>query len=226
MRMIPKEWLDGNADRLILHWTAGAYGASANDKAHYHFLADGSGKPVRGDWDVSDNHYTGDGRYAAHTYSLNTRSIGLSACCMAGAVEGGNHGSYPMTEGIYKDMIRMAADLCEHYGLDPDNRRQVLTHAEVTSVYGKDQGGKWDIAELSFARGLSSRDVFAKIRADIIAELKRPSETVGVYVDGAKVDDGMIVNGRTYVPARAVAEALGAKVSWDGSERRVDITSP
>ena len=33
-----------------------------------------------------------------------------------------------------------------------------------------------------------------------------------------------IVNGRTLVPARAVAESFGAKVDWDGSTRTVTIT--
>jgi len=33
-----------------------------------------------------------------------------------------------------------------------------------------------------------------------------------------------IVNGRTLVPARAVAESFGAKVDWDGNTRTVIIT--
>jgi hypothetical protein len=38
--------------------------------------------------------------------------------------------------------------------------------------------------------------------------------------------DGVLVyNGRTYVPARFVAEQLGANVTWDGNTRTVNITS-
>ncbi len=33
----------------------------------------------------------------------------------------------------------------------------------------------------------------------------------------------VIVNGRTYLPVRAIAEAMGALVLWDGSDRRVEI---
>lgn len=35
----------------------------------------------------------------------------------------------------------------------------------------------------------------------------------------------IIINGRTLVPARALAESLGAKVEWDGSANSVIVTS-
>ncbi|MCK9602202.1 MAG: copper amine oxidase N-terminal domain-containing protein, partial [Sphaerochaeta sp.] len=34
-----------------------------------------------------------------------------------------------------------------------------------------------------------------------------------------------IINGRTLVPARPLAEALGAKVTWDPETRSVKVTS-
>ena len=34
----------------------------------------------------------------------------------------------------------------------------------------------------------------------------------------------IIVGGRTYLPLRAVAEAMDAKVNWNGDERIVEIT--
>lgn len=46
---------------------------------------------------------------------------------------------------------------------------------------------------------------------------------VDVYVDGVKVSDGVLDNGVTYTPSRAVAEALGATVTWDKANLRVDI---
>ena len=43
------------------------------------------------------------------------------------------------------------------------------------------------------------------------------SETVRVYVNGNRVDtDAVIINDRTYIPLRAVSEAMGAQVGWDG----------
>ncbi|TCN01163.1 flagellar protein FlgJ [Paenibacillus sp. BK033] len=51
-------------------------------------------------------------------------------------------------------------------------------------------------------------------------------EPITVYVNGKKIDDGLYDDskGITYVPVRTLAEALGAKVQWNGQEKRVDLT--
>ena len=56
----------------------------------------------------------------------------------------------------------------------------------------------------------------------IIAEA---SNDVKVYVNGKRVEEDVILsNDRTYIPLRAVSEALGAQVSWDGTSRSAMIT--
>ncbi len=46
-----------------------------------------------------------------------------------------------------------------------------------------------------------------------------------VKVNGtALAEKGYVEKGVTYVPVRAVAEALGAKVKWDGAAKTVEIT--
>jgi len=46
-----------------------------------------------------------------------------------------------------------------------------------------------------------------------------------IFVDGSQLEsDATIINDRVYVPARAVSEALGAKVEWDGEKRIVNIS--
>ncbi|CAH1054030.1 N-acetylmuramoyl-L-alanine amidase [Paenibacillus pseudetheri] len=47
---------------------------------------------------------------------------------------------------------------------------------------------------------------------------------VTVKVNGKKVADGVLDNGTTYTPARAVAEALGATVVYDAVTKTVNIT--
>lgn len=47
---------------------------------------------------------------------------------------------------------------------------------------------------------------------------------VNVVVDGKKVGDGYLDAGTTYTPARLVAEALGAVVTWDAKTKTVNIT--
>lgn len=57
---------------------------------------------------------------------------------------------------------------------------------------------------------------------------------VSVFMDGNELEmtdvngnpvDAFVYDGTTYLPARAISEANGNTVSWDGEEGRVDITS-
>ena len=47
---------------------------------------------------------------------------------------------------------------------------------------------------------------------------------VRVYVNGMRVNEDVILqNDRTYVPLRAVSEAMGAQVDWDGNTSSASI---
>lgn len=46
-----------------------------------------------------------------------------------------------------------------------------------------------------------------------------------IFVNGEElISDAKIINDRVYLPARAVSEALGAEVAWDGANRTVSVT--
>lgn len=65
--------------------------------------------------------------------------------------------------------------------------------------------------------------------AEVFALKKKAAPTpsvvpVNVVVNGKKIADGKLEAGVTYVPVRAVAEALGASVTWDGASMTVTIT--
>lgn len=46
-----------------------------------------------------------------------------------------------------------------------------------------------------------------------------------IFVNGSKLDtEATIINDKVYVPVRAVSEALGAEVGWDGGKRVVNIS--
>ena len=56
---------------------------------------------------------------------------------------------------------------------------------------------------------------------------KLKGEKYRTYIDGKKVDfdvDPIVVNGRTLVPFRKIAEELGAEVKWVGPEKKVIMT--
>lgn len=145
--LIPPDWMpNAKAVRIVCHWTAGAHTANETDREHYHILIEGSGKLVRGDHTIADNDSTGDGDYAAHTASLNTGSIGVSLCAMAGATESPfSAGKYPITDAQWQILPQVVAELCAAYSI-PVTRETVLSHGEVQPTLGVIQSGKWDYA--------------------------------------------------------------------------------
>lgn len=134
--------------RIILHWTAGAYGDIALERASYHLLILEDGRVVPGDWKPEANATCVTGRYAAHTRALNTGSIGVALDAMAGAIEHPfSAGRYPVTSVQLDALATEVADLCITYDI-PVSRWSVLTHAEVQPTFGIWQRAKWDITWL------------------------------------------------------------------------------
>ena len=53
------------------------------------------------------------------------------------------------------------------------------------------------------------------------------SPGISVYIDGQRLQtdvDPIIIQGRTMVPMRAIFEALGAAVQWDGDTQQITGT--
>lgn len=141
---IPPLWMpDVLPRRIILHWTAGTYQATAHDRASYHVMIEGSGRHVRG-VDIQHNCPLNKASYAAHTLNANGNAIGVATCCMAGAVQSPfNAGKYPLTKKQWNALIIAAGDLCRRYFI-PVTPQTVLGHGEVERHLGIRQLGKWE----------------------------------------------------------------------------------
>ncbi|SOC38955.1 N-acetylmuramoyl-L-alanine amidase [Rhizobium subbaraonis] len=172
--VIPADWMPAaRMQRVIVHWTAGTYTASENDRAHYHVLIDGSGKPVRGIPSIKLNEVAKAGNgYASHTLGCNSGSIGVSMCCMGGAMESPfSAGKYPMTREQWDAMTSAVADLCRRYAI-PVTDKTVLSHAEVQNNLGIAQRGKWDFTRLAFDPAtVGAKACGDKMRAEVGAKL-------------------------------------------------------
>lgn len=61
-----------------------------------------------------------------------------------------------------------------------------------------------------------------------LPNLTKGGDNVNIYVDGALLEnsEAVIINDHTYLPVRALCEAIGCTVDWDGDTRSVYITSP
>lgn len=149
---VPLAWMpSARISRIIVHWTAGSHVPSERDRQHYHVLIDGAGKAVKGNPSIALNDAGGvRPGYAAHTLNCNTGAIGVSLCCMAGAIENPfSSGAAPMTLAQWELLPGVLRDLCRRYGIKV-TPQTVLSHAEVQGTLGIQQRGKWDVSRLSF----------------------------------------------------------------------------
>jgi len=174
IQTLPSEWLPAvKMQRIHAHWTAGSYHASDEDREHYHILWEGDGKPVRGKASIACNVSPLQQGYAAHTLNANSYAIGVSLCCMAGAVESPfDPGKYPMTLKQWDCMVLGIAQLCDFYQIAV-TPTTVLSHAEVQANLGIKQRGKWDYTRLAFDPSFRGAKACGnKLRSDVLALLK------------------------------------------------------
>jgi hypothetical protein len=145
--MIPPEWMPkGDVRRIVIHWTAGVRYPTPFDRLHYHFLIDAKGKVHRG--------LRPPGKYLPHTRGLNTGSIGVALCGMAGARSAPFHpGNHPLSAVQFAAAAQLGHALMERYGL-PYTERSMLVHADVGRVFRVAQRGKWDVCAWPNQQGI------------------------------------------------------------------------
>ncbi|ASA23505.1 M15 family metallopeptidase [Paenibacillus donghaensis] len=124
---------------------------------------------------------------------------------------------------------------------DKDRLADWLEIVEEAKRLGFEWGGDWtsfkDYSHLQMAFGLSIQQLRAGTRPSaqqVQTTLRRinggedvnKDVKVTITLNGVTLTQGILDAGITYVPVRAVAEALGAKVSYDPASLTVDIVKP
>lgn len=186
--------------------------AGATAEAHSRFILNGSGGAKKSwhytvdDKDIyqhlRDNEqgwHAGDGKGMG-----NSRSIGIEICMYKGIDE----------QAAWRNAVWLVAKLAKKYGIP---LIKVVPHKHWT---GKNCP----------SRILPHWSEFLNMIDHELINLDKPQQPkpepkngVTVIVDGKQIKDGMLVNGVTYVPARAIAEAFGAGVKWDQAQMKVTI---
>lgn len=173
--ILPPDWMPpAKMSRVHLHWTGGNHKASAYDLQHYHVLIEGDGKVLRGKPSIALNSPPPKAGYAAHTLNANSASIGISMCCMVGAVERPfKPGRAPLTKAQWDMASTVTAQLCKRYNI-PVTPKTVLSHAEVQANLGIRQRFKWDVTILPFDRSFdTARECGDRFRAEVAAKMAR-----------------------------------------------------
>ena len=161
--------------RVILHWTAGAHTASANDKEHYHVLVEGDGTVVYGTHPIDANARPAREPRASHTRDLNTGSIGVAVCCMKDAKEQPfSPGPFPMTIQEWQVAAEVVAELCAKYNIAV-TPRTVLAHGDVQATLKVPQLQKWDPLVLPWTPLVPRQQVMEQFRAAVQGHITRPT---------------------------------------------------
>ncbi|WP_068616625.1 N-acetylmuramoyl-L-alanine amidase [Paenibacillus tuaregi] len=147
-------------------------------------------------------------------------------------------GGDTMTPAQRETIVHLYACLCEKLGLTP-SVNTIVYHAWYTADgtwLGDYSAGKssktcpgtnfWGAGNTKAA----AQSTFIPAVAAELARLKnggsdvKKDEIVAVKVNGKKIAEGIVDCGVTYIPVRAVAEALGANVAYDAKTKMVTIT--
>lgn len=170
---------------------------SNNRQASYHIVVDE--REAIECLPLNENSWhAGDG---SGTKSGNRTSIAIEIC------ESGNYAK------TLENAAELVANMLRERGWGIDRLRRHWDWSGKVCPRLMYDGGKWTGWE----------EFKQMVRSKINAGGEKALDNVTVNVNGKKVADGVIIHGLTMVPARAVAEALGASVDWDGTKKQVDI---
>lgn len=132
----------------------------------------------------------------------NRKSIGIEIC------ESGNYAK-PL-----ENAADLVAKMLKERGWGVDRLRRHYDWSGKICPRLMYDGGKWT--------------GWTKFKAEVEKRMKTEvkSQTAKLYVDGKRIDDGILIDGVTYFPARALANAVGAKITdWDNATKTVQIST-
>ncbi|ANY71100.1 N-acetylmuramoyl-L-alanine amidase [Paenibacillus sp. BIHB 4019] len=197
------------ATTITIHNTGNESSTAANERAwltnptngreaSYHIVVDQLGAIEC--LPLSENAWhSGDGSKAG---SGNRTSIGIELC------ESGDYSK------VLDNAVELVADMLKQRGWGVDRLRRHYDWSGKICPRLMYDDGKWA--------------GWTNFKNRVEAEMKEDEamDKASVYVGGKQIADGLYDSkaGIVYVPVRPVSEALGAKVKWDGANKRVDLT--
>lgn len=155
-------------NKIIIHWTAGAYTPNSTDLKHYHYLIDKNGRINYGIFKPEDNENCYDGKYAPHTGGGNTAAIGVALCGMYGFSSATKLGCYPLTKIQCEALFSFVAKLSKKYKIKIDNNH-IMTHYEFGLKNPKTtSAGKIDIIYLPPYPQIKKQNIGDFIRSKVL----------------------------------------------------------
>ncbi|MHA7962894.1 N-acetylmuramoyl-L-alanine amidase [Paenibacillus sp. CAU 1782] len=141
----------------------------------------------------------------------NRKSIGIEIC------ESGNY------DKTLDRAATLVADILRVRGWGTDRLRRHYDWSGKNCPRKMNADGKWT----GWAEFKAAVEAKLKPKPEPVKSRTASLVDVNVIVNGEKLtgaEAGFITGGLTYLPARAIAERLGASVTWDDATRTVNIT--
>ncbi|MGZ0043386.1 glycoside hydrolase family protein [Paenibacillus ottowii] len=130
----------------------------------------------------------------------------------------------PITNSLNQNQFDALVSFC--YNCGAGNLKSLCkgrTAAQIgPSIMKYDKAGGKVLAGLTRRRN-AEWGLFNKAVAET-KEGDEKMEKANVVANGKVIKDGLLINGTTYVPLRAVGEALGATVAWDGKTNTATVS--
>ncbi|MGV3139730.1 N-acetylmuramoyl-L-alanine amidase [Brevibacillus agri] len=216
---------------LVIHWTANeGKGANAVANRNYfnkptteastHYIVDDR-QIVRCLPENEMGYHVGAKSYKPEAVAMLSRypndcTIGIEMCVNA-------DGSFAKT---YQQTVQLAADILRRYGWGVD---RLWRHYDITGkncpayFVGDDYARKYT--------GLTAQQAWAKFKSDVQLALRPNPQTAQAHVDKVSIEingkrlavTGYLKDGVSWLPVRAVAEAVGGKVEWCAAARQVTV---
>ncbi|WP_411734875.1 N-acetylmuramoyl-L-alanine amidase [Paenibacillus sp. M2] len=138
--------------------------------------------------------HAGDGSVVS---SGNRTSIGIEIC---------ESGNYAQT---LENAVDLVAKMLKERGWGVDRLKRHYDWSRKICPRLMYDGGSWTGWDLFKAAVIAKLDLTYNNKED------EAMEKANVIVNGKKIKDGVLINGETFVPLRAVGESIGAKISWN-----------
>jgi N-acetylmuramoyl-L-alanine amidase len=216
---------------LVIHWTANERkGANAVANRNYfnnptteasaHYIVDDK-QIVRCLPENEMAYHVGAKQYKPEAVAKlssypNNCTIGIEMCV-------NKDGNFQET---YRRTVELAADILKRYGWGVD---RLWRHFDIT---GKNCPAYF--VSDDFARkytGLTAAQAWAKFKDDVHKLLagnpqptQKPVDKVSIEINGCRLPiQGYLKDGVSWLPVRAVAEAVGGKVEWCATSKQVKV---
>ncbi|MFD1176854.1 N-acetylmuramoyl-L-alanine amidase [Paenibacillus puldeungensis] len=134
--------------------------------------------------------------------SGNRTSISIEIC---------ESGDYDKT---LDNAVKLVAKMLKERGWGVDRLRRHYDWSGKICPRKMYDGGKWT----------GWTEFKNRVATELTGKDEENVEKAKVYVNGEKIEDGFVLEGRVYVPLRAAGEAFGAKVNWDNDKKIASLT--